>query len=89
VIPRTANGTDVAAPELVATCWTTAGTARPLDPSEVSPLTPFERIDAVAAGGWAGLGFAHEDLELMRSTTGFDQVAQYARGRGCVTSRSN
>ncbi|WP_328293403.1 sugar phosphate isomerase/epimerase [Kineococcus sp. NBC_00420] len=72
----------MAAPELVATCWTTAGTARPLDPSEVSPLTPFERIDAVAAGGWAGLGFAHEDLELMRSTTGFDQVAQYARGRG-------
>lgn len=69
-------------PELVATCWTTAGTARPLDASEVSSFTPFERIDAVAADGWAGLGFAHEDLALVRDGVGFDAVARAAREAG-------
>ncbi|MFB9376691.1 sugar phosphate isomerase/epimerase family protein [Kineococcus gynurae] len=69
-------------PELVATCWTTAGTVRPLDASEVSPHTPGARIDAVADGGWAGLGFAHADLAAMRATTGFAPVAEHARARG-------
>lgn len=69
-------------PDLVATCWTTAGTARPLDASEVSSFTPFERIDAVAAGGWCGLGFAHEDLGLVRDGVGFAAVARHARAAG-------
>ncbi|WP_432565370.1 sugar phosphate isomerase/epimerase family protein [Kineococcus sp. SYSU DK003] len=69
-------------PQLVATCWTTSGTTRPLDASEVSPHSAFERIDAVARGGWVGLGFAHEDLELIQRTTGFAAVADYARSHG-------
>ncbi len=71
-----------AGPRLVATCWTTAGTARPLDVPELASHTPFERIDAVADGGWAGLGFAHDDLDLMNRTTGFAAVARHARDRG-------
>jgi sugar phosphate isomerase/epimerase len=69
-------------PDLVATCWTTSGTAKPLDASEVSPNSPFERIDAVARGGWVGLGFAHDDLDLIRRTTGFQAVADHARSVG-------
>jgi sugar phosphate isomerase/epimerase len=68
--------------DLVATCWTTSGNARPLGVSEVSPYTPFQRIDAVADGGWAGLGFAHQDLDLMHRTRGFAEVAAHARSRG-------
>jgi len=68
--------------DLVATCWTTSGNARPLGVSEVSPYTPFERIDAVADDGWVGLGFAHQDLDLMSRTTGFSDVADHARSRG-------
>lgn len=70
------------APALVATCWTTAGTARPLDASEIASYSPLERIRAVADGGWAGLGFAHQDLERIRATTGFAVVAAAARDAG-------
>lgn len=70
------------APALVATCWTTAGTARPLDASEVASYSPLERVRAVADGGWTGLGFAHEDLERIRATTGFAVVAAAARDAG-------
>ncbi|WP_432544022.1 sugar phosphate isomerase/epimerase family protein [Kineococcus sp. SYSU DK002] len=69
-------------PQLIATCWTTSGAARPGDPSEVSPHSAFARIDAVARGGWAGLGLAHEDLAAIRRTTGFRAVADHARAAG-------
>ncbi|MFC6355394.1 sugar phosphate isomerase/epimerase family protein [Luethyella okanaganae] len=58
-------------PRLVATCWTSAGDVGPLDPSEVSPHPPLERIRAIAAAGWDGFGFAHEDLAVVRDTIGF------------------
>jgi len=69
-------------PSLIATCWTTAGTARPLDASEVASSSPEERIEAVAAGGWAGLGFAHQDLAAMREGPGLARVARAARDAG-------
>lgn len=69
-------------PALIATCWTTSGTARPLDASEVASYAPEERIEAVARGGWAGLGFAHEDLAAMREGPGFGRVARAARDAG-------
>jgi sugar phosphate isomerase/epimerase len=53
-----------------------------LDEPELASHSPFERIDAVADGGWSGLGFAHDDLDLMRRTTGFAPVAEHARARG-------
>lgn len=67
---------------LVATCWTTAGTARPLDASEVSEHDVLERIRAVAEGGWCGLGLAHQDLEHLRATRGLDTVARAAADAG-------
>ncbi|NQX16869.1 sugar phosphate isomerase/epimerase [Rathayibacter sp. VKM Ac-2857] len=58
-------------PRLVATCWTSAGAVGPLDVPERSPLPPLERLRAIADGGWAGFGFAHEDLIEVRDTIGF------------------
>ena len=51
------------APSLLATCWTTAGTALPLAGQSLSPIPVAERIAATAAGGWQGFGLVHADLE--------------------------
>ncbi|MHA3685107.1 sugar phosphate isomerase/epimerase family protein [Leucobacter sp. HY1908] len=52
-----------ATPELLATCWTTAGTALPLPDRSRSPIALAERIAATAQGGWQGFGLVHADLE--------------------------
>lgn len=77
-----APGPPGAAFPLVATCWTTAGSARPLDASEVSDLDALDRVRAVAEGGWSGLGFAHADLLQIRRTHGFAAVARAAEQAG-------
>lgn len=64
--------------DLVATCWTTAGTARPGEPSERSPFSARERISAAADAGFVGLGFVVDDLEVVRDTIGFDALRQHA-----------
>lgn len=51
------------APALVATCWTSAGDVLPAADDERSPLPLADRVRAVAAGGWAGLGLLHADLD--------------------------
>ncbi|TDP93303.1 sugar phosphate isomerase/epimerase [Leucobacter luti] len=49
-------------PQLMATCWTTAGTAMPGPGTGRSPLRLKDRIAAAAAGGWRGFGVVHSDL---------------------------
>jgi sugar phosphate isomerase/epimerase len=61
----------MSSPALVATCWTSAGNVAPLDTPEVSPFTAIERVRAVASTGWAGIGFARGDLQVVRETIGF------------------
>ena len=58
-------------PDLVATCWTSAGDVAPLDHPETSPFSASERVAAVAATGWVGLGFGQDDLRVVRDTVGF------------------
>jgi sugar phosphate isomerase/epimerase len=58
-------------PELVASCWTSAGDAAPLRNPETSPVPIAERIEAIAATGWSGFGLAYDDLVAARSTLGF------------------
>jgi len=48
--------------DLLATCWTTAGDAAPLRGDGRSPLPLRERIEAVAAAGFRGMGLLHVDL---------------------------
>lgn len=51
-----------ASPNLLATCWTTAGTALPGPGRDLSPIPLEQRIAAAAAGGWSGFGIVHADL---------------------------
>jgi sugar phosphate isomerase/epimerase len=61
-------------PELVATCWTSAGSVAPLDDPEISPFSAVDRIRAVAATGWVGIGFGQDDLRVIRDTVGFAAI---------------
>lgn len=57
-------------PELVASCWTSAGNVAPLAQSETSPVPLADRVEAIASTGWSGLGLAHDDLAVARATLG-------------------
>lgn len=69
-------------PGLVATCWTSAGTARPGDADERSPFRVEDRVRAVAEGGWAGLGLVAADLEDARAGEGLPALAARVRAAG-------
>jgi sugar phosphate isomerase/epimerase len=58
-------------PELIATCWTSAGNIAPLTSPEISPVPIVERLEAIASTGWAGFGLAYDDLVAARDTIGF------------------
>ncbi|WP_284980565.1 sugar phosphate isomerase/epimerase family protein [Arthrobacter sp. efr-133-TYG-118] len=58
-------------PELIATCWTSAGNIAPLNTPEISPVPIGERLEAIASTGWAGFGLAYDDLVAARDAIGF------------------
>ncbi|QAY59653.1 sugar phosphate isomerase/epimerase [Microbacterium protaetiae] len=72
----------LAAQGVVATCWTSAGAAMPAAPSEASPLSILERVDAVAAAGYIGMGIVYDDLVAIRDNGGFAALREYAHARG-------
>ena len=74
-------------PALVATCWTSAGNVAPLDDPEVSPFSAIERVRAVASTGWAGIGFAQGDLQVIRETIGFPALRAEIEVRRSATRR--
>lgn len=51
-------------PDLLATCWTTAGDAVPLEGRDDSPIPLSTRVAAAAAAGFTGFGLVHNDLEI-------------------------
>lgn len=71
-----------ARPELVATCWTSAGNVGPLDVPEESPFDVIERVRAIAATGWSGFGLAQDDLAVVKKTIGFAALREEARSLG-------
>lgn len=50
-------------PQLLATCWTTAGDAFPLPGHDDSPIPLHTRIEQAARAGFTGFGVVHNDLE--------------------------
>lgn len=64
----------MSAPELVATCWTSAGDAAPMRASEASPLDALTRVRAAAETGWAGVGFVLDDLVRIRESIGYERL---------------
>lgn len=69
-------------PELIATCWTSAGDAAPMRTSERSPFDPIDRVRRVAETGWVGLGFVLDDLRAVRETIGFEALAEEIAAAG-------
>lgn len=55
---------------LLATCWTWSGDSAPARGDERSPVPPAERVAAVAAAGWDGIGIVHADLVEITQTMG-------------------
>jgi sugar phosphate isomerase/epimerase len=76
---------DTMTPELIATCWVSAGNTAPGLPDETSPVPIEERIALVAKTGWAGIGLVHTDLINARDTIGYDRLAQLIRDAGIGT----
>ena len=52
----------MSAPQLIATCWTTAGNVRPDRPDNLGRFPLEQRIEAAARAGYAGTGFWLGDL---------------------------
>lgn len=70
------------APELIASCWTTAGDAAPLRGDEVSPLGLRARIEAASRTGWRGFGILHADLAANRETLGWSTLRSILEDNG-------
>ena len=47
--------------ELIATCWTSAGDVTPMAATEHGPHDVLERVRAVAATGWSGIGIGYHE----------------------------
>lgn len=70
--------------ELLATCWTHAGDALPVDGRRLSPLDLRVRAEAVAAAGFTGIGFTIDDLEAARPTYDLQEVKRLCDDLGLV-----
>jgi sugar phosphate isomerase/epimerase len=57
--------------DLLASCWTTAGSARPLRGDDASPFPIRDRVEAAARAGYRGFGIVHEDLVRALAELGY------------------
>jgi sugar phosphate isomerase/epimerase len=68
-------------PQLVATAWTSAGDTSPMRTPATSPVPIAERVAAIAAAGYTGMGLIADDVRAVRDTIGFpalrDMVADH------------
>lgn len=69
-------------PQLIATCWVSAGDAAPGRPDESSAVAIADRISMVGRTGWAGIGLVHADLMKARETIGYDELSRLIREAG-------
>lgn len=76
----------IARPELLATCWTTAGRVGPMSDDQRSPFLLEDRIRAAAGAGYTGMGILHTDLaEARERMGGFDKLHRMLGDHG-ITS---
>jgi sugar phosphate isomerase/epimerase len=74
----------VVTPELLATCWTSAGNVMPTRTGDRSPIGIERRIEAVAAAGYRGFGINHADLVAARDELGLPRLAELFAAHGLV-----
>ncbi len=69
-------------PDLLATCWTTAGDAVPLPGRDDSPLVLAARIEQAAGAGFTGFGVVHNDLAVYLRDHDLPTLARTLRDNG-------
>jgi sugar phosphate isomerase/epimerase len=74
----------MAAPQLVATSWSSAGNVSPMDTPGTSPVPIAERIAAVADAGFCGFGLVADDLVAIRDSIGFEALRDLVSAAGLV-----
>jgi hypothetical protein len=62
-------------PDLLASCWTSAGDVMPTRTGDRSPLDVVRRVRAVSAAGYRGFGINHADLVAARDRIGLSGLA--------------
>ena len=72
-------------PELLATCWTSAGNVMPTRTGPQSPIDVVERVKAVSAAGYSGFGIGHADIVVVRDTLGDSAFRSLLDEHGIVT----
>ncbi|QIK71549.1 TIM barrel protein [Propioniciclava coleopterorum] len=68
--------------DLLASCWTWSGDVGPGSPAEHSPVPWPERVAALAASGWRGVGLAHADVLALARDVGLERVRRDLAGAG-------
>ncbi len=71
-------------PELLATCWTHAGQALPIDGRHLSPLPLRARAEAAARAGFTGIGFTIDDLDAAAPALTLSDVRRLCDDLGLV-----
>ena len=69
-------------PRLIATSWSSAGNASPMQSPGTSPVPIDERITAIADAGFCGFGLIADDLVAIRDAMGFEALARRASDAG-------
>jgi sugar phosphate isomerase/epimerase len=72
----------VSTPDLLASCWTTAGDAGPMTADERSPFRLRDRIETAARTGYTGFGIVHADLVEARAAIGYPALRSFLAGNG-------
>lgn len=63
-------------PDLLAAYWTLAGNVYPGAPTEISPFTLQQRVEAASEAGWKGIGLVLSDLQATLEQNSLATVRQ-------------
>ncbi|MFV5504075.1 MULTISPECIES: sugar phosphate isomerase/epimerase family protein [unclassified Acinetobacter] len=63
-------------PDLLAAYWTLAGNVYPGAPTEISPYTLQERVEAASKAGWKGIGLVLKDLQATLEKSSLADIRQ-------------
>jgi sugar phosphate isomerase/epimerase len=63
-------------PDLLAAYWTLAGNVYPGAPTEISPFTLQQRVEAASKAGWKGIGLVLSDLQATLAQNSLATIRQ-------------
>jgi len=63
-------------PDLLASYWTLAGNVYPDAPTEISPFSLQERVEAASKAGWKGIGLILKDLQATLEKSSIADIRQ-------------